>query len=103
MPIAYYRYVGVAEKQHVEGGRSVYSYSGLTFLTPDLYPSAEEARKRLALPTLPVYRAGPFHEHELPPLTVPHRVVAPANGQPGGGVECAVSEPIVLFGFRELL
>ena len=99
----YYRYTGFNEKSWVDQELMVESKSGITFLSPDVFESAEEAWRRLALPKIPAFRIGPFYPHELPAIVIPDRVVSPNFGQPGGGRECAVEGPIRVFGVKRLL
>ncbi len=98
MVTTYYRYVHDGEKNSIEDSGMIRSKSGLTWFTPDRYETAAEAEKFLALPSGRNWRVGPIPSDEMPDFDkVPLRPVAPANGQPGGGVECATSLPIYLF------
>jgi hypothetical protein len=100
---AYYRYIGEREKEFIEKQDTVRSLSRVTFFTPDRYDSNEVAQRRLALPRRPVWRIGPIPDSQMPSFDrLPLRVVGPANGHPGGGVECATSHPVHLFAFKKL-
>jgi hypothetical protein len=85
-----------------EDGQIVPGRSGQIWVTPDRYDSGVEAMKRLALDKEP---EGFFEIplSRLPGVTKPSRV-RPANGQPGGGLECTVSCPVDVRGlpFRRI-
>jgi len=103
MALLYYRYVGEEEKQSIEGENLIHSRSGATYFTPDRYDSAGEAQKRLALQRPPVWRIGGIAGNDMPELDRSTlRVVAPLNGQPGGGKECTASRPVRWFPFYRL-
>ena len=103
METSYYRYVGDAEKKSIEDEGTIQSKYALTWFTPDRYDSAVEAKKCLALSSPPNWRIGPVPSGEMPDFDkVPLRPVAPANGEPGGGVECATSRPVYLFKMVQL-
>jgi len=103
MVTSYYRYLDDAEKNSIDDKGVILSRSGLTWFTPDRYETAAEAEKFLALASARKWRIGPIPSDEMPDFdTVPLRPVAPAHGQPGGGVECATSHPIYLFKVVEL-
>ena len=104
MVTTHYRYVDDAEKDSIDGGGIIQSKSGLTWFTPDRYDTAADAEKFLALPSPRNWRVGPIPSDEMPDFDkVPLRPIAPAHGQPGGGVECATSHPVYLFKVVQLL
>ena len=104
MAAAYYRYIGEREKEFIEKQDMIRSNSKVMFFTPVRYENGEVAQRRLALPHRPVWRIGPIPESQMPSFDkLPLRVVGPANGHPGGGVECATSETVHLFAFKKLL
>ena len=103
MALIYYRYVGEEEKRSIEKKNLICSSSGATYFTPDRYDSADEAQKKLSLLQLPVWRIGGIAEEDMPELDRSTlRVVAPLNGQPGGGKECTASRPVRWFPFYRL-
>jgi hypothetical protein len=102
MPTSYYRYVDERERRFIEDNRFVMSKSGFTFFTPDRYDTAAEAQKYLALPAPQPWRIGPIPADEMPDLEVPLRPVGVANGQPGGGTECATVKPVYLYSVSKL-
>ena len=66
--------------------------SGQIYFSPTPYASAEQARQALSLPRLPTgYYIVPRENISSPLVWSP---VAPAFGQPGGGLEAATSIPV---------
>lgn len=103
MPELFYRYVGDDEKEFIEENNMILSYSGETYFTLDRYDSAEEAQQYLALPVRPAWRIGGITAERMPEMdAVAECRVRPMHGQPGGGSECATSEPVYLFGIAKL-
>ena len=103
MPTAYYRYVSDLERQFIGQKKVIMSRSGSTWFTPDRYDTAAEAQQKLALPASPPWRIGPIPSDEMPDFDrVPLRPVGVANGQPGGGTECATSKPVYLYDVTRL-
>ena len=98
MVTTYYRYVDDVEKDYIEDSGMIRSKSGFTWFTPDRYGTAADAEKFLALSSARNWRIGPIPSDEMPDFDkVPLRTVAPAHGQPGGGVECATSHAVYLL------
>jgi hypothetical protein len=103
MPTLYYRYVSDAEKEFIEQNRMILSKAGSTWFTPNRYETASDARRYLALPTTQPWMIGPIPADEMPDFDAAAlRPVAPANGESGGGTECATSKPVYLYGVVRL-
>ena len=69
-----------------------------TWYTPTRYDDPMRAQQQLALRQPPTHRIGPIPADEMPDFDIGLRPVAPANGQPGGGVEARAKEPGWLSG-----
>jgi hypothetical protein len=95
----YYRYLGPAEAHAVQTSKIIITLSGTgrTWYTPDRYLTRSDAKRYLALPTIPSHRVGPYPEDELPNWVVTLQRVQPAFGEPGGGWEAATDDPLYLF------
>ena len=107
MPLGFYRYISYqAEIDQVKRERKVYSTNPgtqyATWYCPTRHDDPATAQGELALRKRPTHRVGPIPVSEMPDFEVALRPVAPANGQPGGGVEVCVRRPVWLFGFRDL-
>ena len=73
------------------------------WFTPDRYDTGEEAQRFLAMRYIPTHRVGPIPSDELPDFDhIFLRVVAPAHGQPGGGLEAATTRIAHLFSITRL-
>jgi len=90
-----YRYIGKREMVYIKNNNQIYSISGQTFLTPDLYSKPNDAQRYLALPYLPKHRVGPIFCVQVVFDAVSLRRVRPAFGQPGGGWEISTNQPII--------
>lgn len=95
----FYRYLAPDEAFAVTTANFVQTLnlSRQTWYSPDRYDRRSEALAFLALRRTPTHRVGPFPEDELPAWAIPLRRVAPAFGQPGGGLEAATGDPVYLF------
>lgn len=95
----FYRYLGPAEAYAVQTSKIIMTLSGTgrTWYTPDRYLTRSDAKRYLALPTLPSHRAGPYPEDELPVWAVTLQPVQPAFGEPGGGWEAATDGSLYIF------
>lgn len=72
---------------------------GKTWYSPKRYEDPAEALAELAIKRAPDYRVGPIPADEMPDFDVNGmRVVAPANGQPGGGLEVCTTGEAHIFG-----
>lgn len=96
--VSYWRYVDAFEANLVEKEGCLEPRLGqrYKYLTPDLYDTVTEAQQYLALSYTPEFRIGPFPEDELPDPIAGIIVVAPGNGQPGGGLEIAIDKPLYI-------
>ena len=73
---------------------------GRTWFTNQRLRDAAEAEMVLALPNRPRYVVGPVPEDEMPFFDVCcARVVDPAYGNPGGGVEFCTTQQVEVFGW----
>ena len=102
----FYRYVSMLEKQATENNKRIKSTSssGVTWFTTDRYRSKTDAQTYLALPAIPDYRVGPIPADEMPSFDhAPIQVVQPGHGHPGGGVECATTDELLLFDLYPLI
>jgi hypothetical protein len=73
------------------------------WFSPDCYDTGSEAQRFLAIRYTPTYRVGPIPSDELADFDhTPLRVVAPAHGQPGGGLEAATTQTVYLFSITRL-
>jgi hypothetical protein len=72
-----------------------------TWFTTTRYDKPNKAQRELALSEEPTHRVGPIRADEMPDFTIPLRPVAPANNQPGGGVEVQVKDEIWIFGLYD--
>lgn len=98
--LAFYRYLGsqVEVDLIVRERRIRSSNPHGTWYTTARYDDPTHAQQELALPNPPTHRVGPIAGDEMPDFDVPLRPVAPANGQPGGGVEARTKGTVYLFG-----
>jgi hypothetical protein len=81
----------------------ILSNSGQTHFSPGCFDSAEDAQRKPALAQRPAWRVGGISESRMPERdAAPGRLASPMYGQPGGGRECATSEPVYLFGIARL-
>ncbi len=107
MPITeFYRYIShpLEKRQIIESRviRSANPFSFGTWYTPNRYDNARAAQQFLSLPDEPTNRIGPIENYKIPNFNiVPLRLVAPAYGQPGGGLEACTSYTIYLFGLLD--
>jgi hypothetical protein len=104
--VAFYRYVDKNEKDLITKEKRIQPGPGQSYkyFTPDRYDSGADAERWLALHYRPEYRIGPIPADEVPDFDhIPLRVVGPANGQPGGGLEAATTQPLYLFEYHGLL
>ena len=76
--------------------------SGYTWLTPNVFDSASEAEQKLALPSQPIHRLGPFWSLEIVFDGIGLRISPPRFNQPGGGWELTTTRRIP-FGERSTL
>lgn len=103
MPIGFYRYIcDPAEVNQAMNERKLHSMNRITghatWYAPTRYEKPAEAQRELALRRPPTHRVGPIPANEMPDFDIGFRTVAPANGQPGGGVEVCTRSPVWLFG-----
>lgn len=103
MLIEFYRYISMKEEVnqiHREKKiKTINSKAEGTWFTIIRYDESDEAQKMLSLPNKPTYRIGPVPAEQMPSFDViPLRHVAPAHGQPGGGIEACTSGEIRIFG-----
>jgi hypothetical protein len=86
-----------------EKNNMILSYSRQTHFSPDCFDSAEDAQRKLPLAQRPAWRVGGISEPRMPERdAAPGPLANPMYGQPGGGRECATSEPVYLFGITRL-
>jgi len=103
--LGFYRYVDNVEARIIQEVRRLAPTPGrdCKWYSPNRFESAEEALRYLALAYLPTFRVGPIPERELPEFDyAPLRVVSPAWGQPGGGIEAATTQVFYLFDIAPL-
>jgi hypothetical protein len=96
----FYRYVDANEKNRIMRQKVITRGPGQTvkYYTPDRYDRAADARRYLSLHYAPQFRIGPISEDEIDfDYIQSPRIVAPANGQPGGGREVATTQTLFLF------
>ncbi|OGF58604.1 MAG: hypothetical protein A2Y62_08010 [Candidatus Fischerbacteria bacterium RBG_13_37_8] len=98
-----YRYISQqVEKDQIINERKIQSINAATnyatWYTITRYDDENTAQQELALPLIPSFRIGPIRLDEMPNLSILFRSVAPAFGQPGGGIEVMTELPIWLFG-----
>jgi len=103
MPVVFYRYISYQQEvNQVVHERKVQSTNPrtryATWYTPARYDDPIRAQKELALTSPPTHRLGPIPADEMPDFDIDLRPVAPAFGQPGGGVEARTRLPLWLFG-----
>jgi hypothetical protein len=103
MTIGFYRYVSYpAEIAQLLRERKVHSTNPgtgyATWYTPTRYDVLTTACAELALPAPPTHRVGPIPATGMPAFDIQLRAVAPAFGQPGGGVEARTRAPVWVFG-----
>jgi hypothetical protein len=103
MATEHYRYLSsLAEAAQIIHERRILSTNAVTgyatWYTPKRYDNAFDARRELALPNTPLRRVGPILDQQMPTFDIPLRSVAPAFGQPGGGVEARTTSPVWIFG-----
>ena len=103
MPTWYYRYISYpAEVTQVQDERKVLSTNPtnghLTWYAPERYHIPRDAERALALPSAPTHRMGALPDAMMPSFAIPHRVVNPRYGHPGGGIEVATRHPVWLSG-----
>jgi len=99
----FYRYlVDPLEVQQIMSERRVQSRNlNGTWFTTRRYEDPAEAQRELALRNPPTHRVGPIPAERLPDFDIPVRPVAPAHGQPGGGVEARTRGAVHLPGLLE--
>lgn len=103
MPLGFYRYFSHQEEllqvqRHKKLQSTNPATGGATWWTPTRYENPVAAQRELALSRPPKYRYGPVPVGNMPEMDIAFRTVAPANGQPGGGVEVRTMQPLWLFG-----
>lgn len=103
MSTVFYRYISyppevnqVTRQRKVQSTNPKTQYA--TWYTPTRYDDPQMAQQELALSGLPTHRVGPIPADEMPSFDIGLRPVAPAFGQPGGGVEARTKSPVWLFG-----
>ncbi len=98
--LLFYRYCDAIEAAMIAASRTINRapHQVCKYFTPDLYHTGANAQQFLALPYTPTHRVGPIPLDEMPDFDyVILQVVAPAFGQPGGGLEVATTIPLYLF------
>lgn len=76
--------------------------AGHTYFTDVDLTDPVAAQHLLALPAEPKYSLGPLSEEQMPTFDIcSARVIAPAYGRLGGGIEYCTSGSVRLFGFFE--
>lgn len=103
MSVVSYRYIShPAEVTQVVDERKVQSTNPqtqyATWYTPARYDNPAMVQQELALFRQPTHRVGPIPADDMPDFDIGLRPVAPAFGQPGGGVEARTKSPVWLFG-----
>lgn len=101
MPIAFYRYLcDVTEVNQIKRERKIQTRNPalVTWYSPTRYEDPDQAKRELALFTRPTHRLGPMPGDAMPTFRIGLRPVAPANGEPGGGIEACTEEPVYLPG-----
>ena len=106
MPTGFYRYISSpGEVTQIVDQRKVHSTNAYTrhatWYTPTRFDIPADAQRELALPSAPTHRVGPISAAEMPSFAIGLRVVAPAFGSPGGGVEAYTYDPVWLPGLWE--
>lgn len=103
MKVEFYRFVSdrsevdqIVHERRVQSRNPHSNYA--TWYTPTRYDNPDLALAELALPQCPTHRFGPISADALPGMDVYLRVVQPAYGQPGRGIEIRTSSPIWLEG-----
>ena len=101
--IGFYRFIAhPAELAQLHNERKVQTTNpyahGKTWYTTTRYTDPVPAQEELALPHFPSHRIGPIPEDEMSTFDILPRIVAPAFGQPGGGVEARVTGQVFVFG-----
>lgn len=102
MPVAFYRYLSNPMEVHQiqqRGKVNTVNPGALgTWYTANRYHNPGTAKRELALSRTPTHQVGPIPSDEMPHFRIGLRPVAPANGEPGGGVEACTREPVWLLG-----
>lgn len=89
-----YRYMTQGEKNAIkETGMLRGGSAGETYFTKDVYKTAVDAQKRLALPSTPTFRVE-FELKNAPSLLRNGTKVAPSYGMTGGGSEFMTMDPV---------
>ena len=100
--VSFYRYMShpleIDQTHRQRRIQTTNPYAAGTWYTPTRYEDPAIAQIELALDRRPTHRVGPVPYGDMPTFNVALRRVDPANGQPGGGWEVRVSEPVWLFG-----
>lgn len=97
----YYRYISNQQEiNKLDGDRVIESQSNSpeTWYTPTRYEDPADAKEELAMPKEPEKRIGPIMEEKMPAFDKGPRTVQPNFGEPGGGREVSVTDPIELLG-----
>ena len=103
--LSFYRYVDQKEAIMIEELRRIEPTpgTGVKWYSVDRYESGADAQRHLALRHVPTHRVGPIPVSQMPDFDAhPFRVVSPAFGQPGGGVEAATTQTLYLFDISAL-
>lgn len=103
MPVVFYRYISYQpEVDQIINERKVQSTNPktqyATWYAPTRYDDSKKAQRELSLKNEPTHRVGPIPSDKMPDFEIGLRPVAPAFGQPGGGIEACTKLPIWLFG-----
>jgi len=103
--IMFYRYIShPGEVKQICNERKIKSMNPKaqgTWFTTTRYEDPDEAQDKLALFTKPTHRIGPIPANGMPDFDIPLRPVAPANSQPGGGVEALTKDEVWVLGLYE--
>ncbi|MDI6815515.1 MAG: hypothetical protein QMC90_05530 [Dehalococcoidales bacterium] len=101
--VMFYRYIShPGEVKQIRNERKIKSANPQgTWFTTVRYKDPDEAQRKLALSKAPTHRVGPISADEMPDFDIPLRPVAPANNQPGGGVEARIKGEVWIFGLYE--
>ena len=107
MPQGFYRYIAnPRELEQLTRDKTLQSVNPTTnyatWYTPTRYDDPSTAQAELALSRPPIHRIGPMPASNMPDLYVTYRTIEPAYGQPGGGIEVCVLDPLHLFGVWDL-
>lgn len=99
----FYRYIShpIEVQQIIERRivRTTNPFVSGTWYTPSRYENPQGAQQYLSLPDEPTNRVGPIPIQKIRYFNIVQlRIVGPAYGQPGGGLEGCTTSIVYLFG-----